>query len=157
MTAPARDIAGDDAGDAAPVIEVVVDEGVTRALVGVAAERIRLRICIEAVVPRAGRLRRTDEEAGELDRAITDFLVERAPAHAHLAPDEASLALQIDLLEAFHVPMGDKAISIWQARVWTPARAAVHGAAVHPMTLRRWRADLRRRSRLRPSGAPSAR
>lgn len=124
----------------APVVEVVVDESLRRALVGVDAGRIRLRLSVEDVTPSTGGPATPDE----LSTQVRTFVNSQAPKHAGLHRDVAAVLLQRDLLDAFGVKMGDKAIAVFMHAAWTSDLAALHGPAAAPSTLRRWRREPRR-------------
>lgn len=150
MRVDLREGVGDcETSDALPRVEVIVDESVRRVLAGAAVHQLRLLVSVQSVVPR-GRRPRASEAGDQFEQAVSAYVAENAPSYAHLDPTQAGLALQVALLEAFDVPMGDKAIAIFMHAAWTPEHSRIHGVAAHPMSLRRLRAELRRRKRREP-------
>lgn len=148
MRVDLREEAGDPS-DAFPRVEVIVDESVKRALVGAAVHHLRLLVSVQSVVPR-GRRPRASEAGDHFEQAVSAYVAEHAASFAHLDSTQAGLALQVALLEHFDVPMGDKAIAIFMHAAWSSQHSRIHGAAAHPMTLRRLRAELRRWKRREP-------
>jgi hypothetical protein len=66
------------------------------------------------------------------------------PAEDRLEPDDVEKVVEVcALLDAAHVPQGNKAIAVWLHRNWSADLQRRFGTPSSPSTLRRWRARQR--------------